>query len=308
MGSISVVIINYNTVRYLRDCLKSIERSTAAGVVVVDNASTDGSAAMVETEFPWIHLIRNEENPGYGAAANQAIAGCNTSYVLLLNSDTRLQPGSLEALSSYLDHQPEAAIVGPRLVNLDGSLQPSCYQFPTPLHLLLEESTLSRYFGRIPFLRDRYLRTWPHNTARSVPWVLGAALAIRRQAFVDIGGFDSSFFMYAEEIDLSYRLRESGWRTHFTPGATVTHVGGASTSQQRSGMNVRFFLSMVHFYRLHYSKLRMVLLLVIMKAIMVARLIRDTVRLRLGGKTPPAPWILEDIAAWRCILLYRQGS
>ena len=307
MGSITVVIINYNTVRHLRTCLKSVERSTAVEVIVVDNASTDGSAAMVETEFPWVHLVCNEENPGYGAAANQAIADCQDPYVLLLNSDTRIQPGSLQELSSYLDRNPEAAIVGPRLVNPDGSLQPSCYQFPTPLHLFLEESTLSRLIGRIPFIRDYYLRTWPHTHARPVPWVLGAALAIRRQPFVSIGGFDGSFFMYAEEIDLCYRLRAAGWQTHFIPEATIAHVGGASTSQQRSNMKVGFFLSMVHFYRQHYSKLRMAQLMAIMKAIVLARLVRDTVRLRLDEKTSANHWIVDDIAAWRRILLYRNG-
>lgn len=298
----AVAIVNHNTCEHLRACLAAVEQEAPAEVVVVDNASSDGSVDMIQAEFPWVVLVANEENPGYGAAANQAISSCQSRYVLLLNSDTRSQPGTLQALSAYLDQHPRAAIVGPRLVNPDGSLQPSCYAFPTPLHVFLEESSLGRLAGAIPILNNLSLRTWPHTHSRAVPWVLGAALAIRRQAFVAEGGFDESFFMYAEEIDLCYRLGAAGWQTHFTPAATIVHSGGASTRQQRTAMAVQYFTSLRHFYRRRYSRARQAQLVLIIKSIVMARLIRETARFHLTSSGTQRAGIAEDMAAWRQIL------
>src|SRR3954449_5701176 len=139
-----VAIVNYNTHEQLRACLMTIPACEAGAVLVVNNASTDGSVEMLRAEYPWVRLIINQANRGYGAALNQAVASCAGEYVLLLNSDTCLAPGALAALSDYLDEHPRVALLGPRLHNLDGTLQASCYPFPTPLHLFLEESTLGR--------------------------------------------------------------------------------------------------------------------------------------------------------------------
>lgn len=301
----SVAIVNYNTCEHLRACLMTIEPEMVSRVVVVDNASSDGSVSMVQAEYPWVKIYANRKNLGYGAAANQAIAGCEGPHVLLLNSDTRLQPGTLCVLNDYLDRHPGAAIVGPRLLNPNGTLQPSCYPLPTPLHVFLQESTLARLISGIPILRDRYARTWNHAQDRLVPWVLGAALAIRRQAFDAVGGFDTSFFVYAEEIDLCYRLRKAGWQTHFTPRTNIIHYGGASTRQQREEMTAQFFFSMVHFYRQHYSKSRLIQLFIVMKSIVLARLLRDSIRLRLAREKREHARLAEQIAAWRRILVHR---
>ena len=133
--------------------------------------------------FPDVRLLPCEDNPGYGAASNRVIATCTTPHVLLLNSDTVVPRGTLEVLADHLDRHPRAAVVGPRLHNPDGSLQPSAHPFPRPL-------SLRPVVRHIPLLRDRSLRTWPHHHARVVPWVKGAALAIRRAAFEAVGGFD----------------------------------------------------------------------------------------------------------------------
>jgi len=308
LNSIAVVIINHNTCQNLRECLATVEGEHASEVVVVDNASTDNSVEIVKNEFPETRLFSNKSNSGYGSAANQAITRCNAPYVLLLNSDTCLHPGSLRALCAYLDEHPKAAIVGPRLINTDGSLQPSCYSFPTPFQVFLEETTLNRFIGHIPVIADNHLRTWSHTSSRIVPWVLGAALAIRRQSFDAVGGFDTSFFMFAEEIDLCYRLLTAGWQTHFTPAATITHAGGASTRQYRAEMAVRFFQSMAHFYRLHYSRADYVQFMGVMKAIVLARLARDTVRLHLTTREDKKTWIAEGVKAWRRILWNQAGD
>lgn len=298
-----IAIVNHNTCEHLRACLAAIKPEWATRVIVVDNASTDGSVEMVKRDFPWVMLHANPANPGYGAAGNQAIAACQAKYVLLLNSDTRLFPGTLQVLSDYLDHHPKAAIVGPRLLNQDGTLQPSCYSFPTPLHIFLEESTLIRLVRIIPGLRNWLQRTWPHTQSRMVPWVLGAALAIRRESFETVGGFDESFFLYAEEIDLCYRLHAAGWETHFTPEAKVIHIGGASTQHRRADMALQFFHSMLHFYRCHYPGLRLIQFILLMKSIALARWLRDTTRLRLTHDRHQCARIAEDLGTWQHIFL-----
>jgi GT2 family glycosyltransferase len=308
MTAMAVVIVSYNTRDHLHACLETIPFAEASEVIVVDNASTDGSSEMVRAEFPWVRLIVSSTNSGYGSAANQGMAACLAPYVLLLNGDTRLAPGALHSLSQYLDRHPRAAVVGPRLVNVNGSLQASCYPFPTPLSIFLEESTLGRFVRFVPILRDRYLRTWAYNDSQRVPWALGAALALRREAVDDAAGFDESFFLYYEEVDLCLRLWSAGWEVHFTPVTTVTHVGGASSDQRRTEMSVEWYRSVRRFYRLHYSWIRTIEVIVVVKSIVLARLIRDSLKLRLTTCANEKPELAERANAWRKILSGRVGD
>lgn len=304
----AVVIVSHNTREHLRACLATVLAEAPREVVVVDNASSDGSVEMVESCYPGVLLRANKINRGYGAAANQAIAGCAAPYALLLNSDTLLEPGALGALSAYLDLHPRAAVVGPRLVTPDGRLEASCYPFPTPLNTLLELSALGRpvrLIRHVPVLRDRYVRTWPQTRARVVPWVKGAALAIRRDAFAAAGGFDESFFMYYEEADLCYRLRAAGWQVHFTPVATVVHVGGASTAKSRTEMAVQLLAGNVRFHDRHYSRARLAALNVVMKGIVLARLIIDSIRLPIARGASERAVLSQGLDAWRRVLLGR---
>jgi GT2 family glycosyltransferase len=295
-------VVNHNTRELLARCLESVCAEPAGAVVVVDNASTDGSAAMVRERFPGVQLLANRANLGYGAGANQAIRQCAARYVLLLNSDTLVQPGALAALSAYFEAHAGAGLVGPRLLYPNGRPQASCYAFPTPLHVLLEETTLIRHIAATPGLRHLFLHTRPYKRALRVPWVLGAALAVRRSAFEVVGGFDERFFMYAEEIDLSYRLWEAGWETHFTPNAVVVHVGGASTRQRRAAMARQFFTSLALFYRFHYGPWRQVALTGIIKGVVSLRYLRDTARLRWPRPAGQQAALREDLEAWRQIL------
>jgi GT2 family glycosyltransferase len=290
MSRIAIIIVNFNTCEHLRRCLHSLSADAAnchnaSEIIVVDNASSDGSAQMVRNTFPQVTLHALAENIGYGAAANEAILRCDTDYVLLLNSDTLLANDSAERMRRYLDDHPLAAIAGPRLHNSDGTLQASCYPHPTPFHLFLEESLLGRLVAHVPGLRHLYLRTWRHDEARVVPWVLGAALAIRCDAYLEVGGFDPEFFMYFEEIDLCHRLRQAGWQIHFTPVTTVVHAGGASTSQRYAEMQYRLFSSMQLFYRRHYKAWQLRLLRLTMMPLIAARLVRDAIRLRRTRNT-----------------------
>jgi GT2 family glycosyltransferase len=298
----AVAIINYNTCEHLRVCLTSVVAEHSGPIIVVDNASCDGSVAMVRDLFPQVALYANRTNRGFGAACNEAIAHSSTPYLLLLNSDTILQPGAVDALAAYLEHHPQTGIVGPRLLNVDGSLQPSCFPFPTPLNIALELSNLSSMIRFLPRIRQQYLRSWSHVYPRAVPWVLGAALALRRTAFDAVGGFDESFFMYSEETDLCYRMREAGWQTHFTPAAAITHSGAASTSQYRVDMAVRLFQSWCAFYAHHYSPYRLLELRLIIGAGVAAKIVRDKFQLSYASDPVERKRLSENICIWRQVL------
>jgi GT2 family glycosyltransferase len=206
---------------------------------------------MVQREFPDALVDVDPRNPGYGAAANRAVRKTSTSAVLVLNSDTVLRAGALRAIGAYLGEHPSAGLVGPRLVNADGSLQPSCHNFPSPRVTLLEYSWLGSIAAKLPWSRETYLPLTAHDRARVVDWVTGAALLVRRAAFDAVDGFDERFFLYFEEVDLAYRMRAAGWETHFAPVTDVTHVGGASTSQRFAPMYAQQFAALMQYYAFH---------------------------------------------------------
>ncbi len=295
MPRIAVAIVNYNTVSYLRDCLATVRAAHAEEIVLRDNGSTDGSVEMVRREFPEVRVLEPRDNPGYGAASNQAIDACDAPYVLLLNSDTLLARDTLDVLAQYLDDHPRAAIVGPRLHNTDGSLQRSAHGFPRAV-------TLRPVVRHIPGLRDHSLLTWPHDRPRVVKWVKGAALAIRRTAFDSVDGFDPNFFMYFEETDLCYRLIEAGWEIHFTPATIIVHKGGASTDQVRAEMAMQFLASMRQFYRRHYPDGELRRLDAVLRMQTRVALVRDRARLLLARDPRTTATIADDLRVWHRVL------
>ena len=282
MTAIAVVVVNWNTCGLLRTCLHTVLAQAPAEVVVADNGSTDGSVEMLRREFPSITVLVNPDNPGYGAGANRAISACRSDYILLLNSDTELRPGALPALGGYLDAHPRAGLVGPRLRNPDGTLQESCFRFPRPLRPLTKWA----------------LRSFDHDRAQVVPWVVGAALGIRRAAFEAVGGFDESFRMYFEEVDLAYRLAGAAWETHFTPSAEVVHLVGASTSQRRAEMALRTRLSALEFFRRHHTGLGLLAGLTTEYALTASRFVRDAGRYILTRSSSRRQRLKEDLAVW----------
>jgi hypothetical protein len=295
----AVAVVNLNTRDHLHACLDSIVAGTPAEVILVDNASVDGSVETVRAAYRDVTIIANAENRGYAAAANQAIAASTAPHVLLLNADTRLRPGAIDALTAHLDQNPDAAIVGPRLVNPDGVQQPSCFDFRGPRHMFFELTFFGRLARFVPGLRSAYHPAyWPDGPGR-MPWVLGAALAMRRDALASVGGFDESFFLYYEEVDLCYRLAAAGWEVHFTPLAEVIHVGGASSRQRPAETEAQLRAATRQFYRTHYSPSARRIL----KALMTYRLIvdigRDSARLAAAGRTRDRAEIERRLDGWR---------
>lgn len=292
---VSVVVVNYNTRDELRACLGSL--SHGYPVVVVDNASTDGSAEMVRREAPHVHLLEAPRNLGYGGGANLGISATDSEYVLLLNSDTLVPEGAVERLCACLSSQPRAAVSGPRLLFLDGRLQVSCFPFPGTLAWLIENKPLSAVAKRLPWLRRSAISLSPPAASAPVPWVLGAALLLRRTALDQVGGFDQNFFMYYEEVDLCRRLARAGWSTWFVPEAEIVHVGGASTSKGRVSMRLAHFRSTLRYYRRYYRGPFLAFWTGIIRLKMLLRLVRDCLLLP-ASSVLRRPILRENIRAW----------
>ncbi len=299
-SSIGVAIISYNTEALLRQCLQSAVADASGPMLVVDNRSTDGSAELVRQDFPGVRLVVEDTNRGYGAAANRAVAELATPYVLLLNADTQVAPGTARALAAYFELHPRAAILGPRLVNPRGIYEPSAHRFPKPLALLAQESGLRRWLNRNR--RDEW-------RPRTVEWVLGAALAVRREAFDEIRGFDEGYFLYQEEVDLCHRLRAAGWEIHYTSVATVVHVGGASTSQRAAETFGQFVRSTQRFARLRLSRAGLAGVRATLALVLTARLVRDAAKLVWIRDTDRRQRLQRQTASWlRGLAVLREGD
>jgi N-acetylglucosaminyl-diphospho-decaprenol L-rhamnosyltransferase len=301
----SVVIVSFNTRELLAGCLRSVLAAAPVETVVVDNGSTDGSIELVRETFSSCNLI-TKKNQGYGAAANTGIAACSTQGVLLLNSDTVVASNALTALGDYLANRPRVAVAGPRLVNPDGSVQRSTYGYPSALDMLVSEAGLHLLVQRVPILRERFYRTWSHATARRVPWVLGAALAIRQVAFEAAGGFDPAYFMYGEEVDLCWRLDELGFETHYAPVTTVMHVGGASTGNCSQTMRRELIISRARYLRSHGSPDSAMWRVAALRTIVAVQLIRDAILYFVARDRNRRTRLRGAVGSWRTLLLDRE--
>ena len=234
---LSVVIVSFNTRDLLRECLQSVFRESGSlrlQVIVVDNASTDGSPEMVEREFPDVLLKRSNINLGFGPANNLGFQSAGGRYLVLLNSDAFLTEGSLERSVAHMDENPGAGLGGGRLIGRDGSWQPSARRFPTVLGDLLVLSGLAARFPRSRFF-GQVDRTWANPMeAAEVDWVPGAYSIVRAEVLNSVGSFDPRFFLYYEEVDLCKRIKNAGYSIWYWPDIVVTHIGGESSRQVRS--------------------------------------------------------------------------
>lgn len=249
MTSVTIIIVNWNTRGFLARCLHAIEAQGCAchniETFVVDNASTDGSVEMVLAYYPWVKLVTNTENVGFARANNQALFQSHGRYVILLNSDTEVHPGACETLVTFLDNHPRAGACGPRLLNADGSLQPSCHPILTPGREFWRLMFLDRLWRRATYAQER----WDPEQPRQVEVIKGACLMLRREALDEVGVLDDRYFMYTEEMDLCYRLMQVGWELWWAPQAQVTHYGEASSRQMAEEMYIQLYRSKVQFHR-----------------------------------------------------------
>lgn len=251
---ISVTICSWNTQADLRACLKSLEalrNQTRFEVIVVDNASRDGSPDMVEKEFPWVRLFRMDTNLGFTRGHNLALRERRAPHAFVLNSDTVVHDGALQTLLHFYKDNPECGIIGPKLLNPDGSLQYSCRRFPNPLAALFRNTLLGRIFPNNRFTREYLMTDWNHTEPRDVDWVSGAAFFVSKEFMDRVGLFDEGFGMFCEDVDWCFRAWKHGFHVTYLPTAVVTHAIGRSTDQVANKMIVRFHRSMLRFYRIN---------------------------------------------------------
>ena len=243
MVDISIVIVNWNTRELLRECLESVLRTVhdlTYEVIVVDNASVDGSVAMLRERFPQVRIIANDENRGFGAANNQAFQTMQGRYALLLNTDTVLTEDAVRDLFSFMESHSSAAMSCGQLLNRDDSKQNSIAAFPTLLTLLTNLSLLEYLFpGKYPSKR------YEHRQPIEVDSGVGACLMVRKQAMDAVGWFDERYFFFFEETDWAYRMRLAGWQIFHVPTARIYHLQGQSI-----GPDIR---SRIEFYRSRYQ-------------------------------------------------------
>ena len=241
--TVSVVVVSYNVRNLLAACLESLRdacrRGEADQVIVVDSASSDGSPEMVRLRFPEFELLE-VPNRGYGAGANAGIARARGEAILILNSDTVVQPGAIQALAEELAADPRTAIVGPRLVYPDGSPQPTRRRFPRRWTPVFESTILEEWFPGNRWVRHYRMTGEPLVDSQEVDWLVGAALMVRRAAIEQAGGFDEGFWLYGEELEWCYRLRRHGWRVRYVDRATIVHHEGASAGQDQLHSRLAF--------------------------------------------------------------------
>jgi len=248
----TIVIVSYNCREALQECLlKLTSEGDPPPITVIDNASTDGTGEMIARDFPDVQLIQNAKNRGFAAACNQGIRTRTSDFILLLNPDTLVNRVTLQKLIDTMRAQPNIGACGPRVLNTDGSLQPSCRRFPTLGAIAGDELGLGRLFPHTRFAKYR-MSGWQHDKIRDVDQLMGSCLLLRRTMLEHIGLLDERFFLYFEEVDLCLRLRQTGWRAVFVAESTVTHLGGESTKTDPSNALGHRYRSLFAFYRKHY--------------------------------------------------------
>lgn len=251
---LSITICSWNTIGDLRACLQSLREAQSEGnfeVVVVDNASVDGSPDMVAQEFPEFRLLRQSVNLGFTGGHNLALQERKGRHAALLNSDTVVHPGAIARLSEYMVEHPEAGIVGPKLLNPDGSLQFSARRWPDPMAAIYRNTFIGKMFPGNRAARDYLMQDWDHKDTREVDWVSGAAMFLREELLDKIGGLDNALFMYCEDTDICRRAWNAGFKVVYVHDAVITHAIGRSTDRIANKMIVRHHRSMFRYYRKH---------------------------------------------------------
>jgi GT2 family glycosyltransferase len=251
---LSIIIVSYNVCEFLLNCIQSILDTAGSidyEIIVIDNASADCSVEAVRETFPNVQVIANKVNVGFARANNQAYLISKGDFLLLLNPDTVVKPGAIMSVLEFVKNTSDAGLAACRLLNPDGSVQKSINYFPTIIgqisEILLIDRILFRrckrktYYGTIPF---------------TVDYCAGAFIIVRREALGKLHLFNADFFMYAEEKDLAYRLKKSGWNTYFVPFAEVIHYGGASTNRMPKDMYLELYRSNLIYFSINYSRVR----------------------------------------------------
>lgn len=256
MGQLSVIIVSWNARSYLRDCLASIYATCAElppEIIVVDNASTDGSPEMVAQMFPGVTLIQSKENLGFARANNIGIRRATGRFLALINSDVVVHSGCLQQLTGYLENRLDAGLVGPKIIGRDGCLQRTCRRLPTIWNSICRALALDRLLSRWPLFSGFEMWHWNHDTLAEVEVLSGCFWVARRQAVCEVGELDGSFFFYAEDIDWCKRFGDAGWKVVYVPSAVATHFGGGSSSNAPLRFSIELLRANLVYWRKYHG-------------------------------------------------------
>jgi GT2 family glycosyltransferase len=276
---LSIIIVNWNTRALLKACLESVENhldGLAAEIIVVDNASTDGSVETVKKHFPNVRLVANSENRGFAAANNQGFRMSLGKKVLLLNSDTLVHGDVLSCSIRYMDENPDVGMMGCKVLNDDGSTQLTCSQFPTFTNLLIQTFGANRIGGS--FFSRYQMLDWDRDNERDVDVVSGCYLMVRSEVIAEIGFLDENFFCYGEETDWCRRCREAGWRLKFAPVGTITHFGSGTTRKLNHKRDLMLTEGTIRLHLKHNGPLSAVLVWMLLLVFNCSRSIFWTLR------------------------------
>ena len=285
---LSIVIVSWNVRDLLRNCLRSIDAGRGdlrLEVIVVDAASHDGSPAMVGEHFPWVKLIARSDNVGFPRGNNIGLAEALGRYLLLLNPDTEIIGNALTKLLNFLDSQPNVGVVGPQLLNSDGTVQSSRRRFPTLATGLLESTWLESIAPRA-ILDHYYAADLPDDQTAEVDWLMGACLLIRREIYEAVGGMDEDYFMYSEELDYCRRIKEAGWRVVYLPDAQVVHHAGKSSEQAVAARHVAFQRAKLRYFRKFHGRFPAQFLRFVLLSNYLWQLVLEALKGLLGHKRP----------------------
>ncbi len=283
---VSFIILNWNVRDLLRDCLVSAFAQTGftREVIVVDSASTDGSAEMVRGEFPEVTLLVSRENLGYSKGNNWGLRESHGEFLFVLNPDTVLRPGAVGSLLSYLGANPEVGLCGPRLISADGSTQSSRRRWPT-FWTGLFESTWLQPLAPPGLLGRYYALDLPDDRPAWVDWVTGAALFLRREVYRQVGGLDEGFFMYSEELDWCRRIQGASWKVAYVPSAVVVHLQGKSSERAVAAeTQLRFQRSKLRYFRKVHGPLEAGVLRVFLLLLYAQQLVLESAKLAVGHR------------------------
>jgi GT2 family glycosyltransferase len=239
----TVVIVNWNGAEFLDRLCHSLEGCSPSSIIAIDNSSSDNSLEVL-SKYPQVRTIQNQQNVGFGKAANQGFVLAETTYVLLLNADIEVVSGAINLLENFMNENQTAGIVAPQLLFEDGSLQPSCRSLPTPFKLFLYLSYLEHVFPSNYRLTEKM-----HETTREVDQPMGAAILIRKSALNDAEGFDERFFLYMEDVDLCERMKHFGWKIFYYPSAKMIHHAGGSSRKDWERSQQNYLESIIRYFK-----------------------------------------------------------
>lgn len=255
---VSILIVNYNTRQLTLDCLRSVyasETEFTYEVIVIDNDSKDDSVQAIRLEFPLVKLIENTENIGFAKANNQGMEAAQGRYVLLLNSDTVIQRDTLQTMVAFMDRNPITGASGCKIILPDGSLDKACKRgFPTPSASFYYAFGLSKLFPNEPRFNQYQLGYLDPDQEYPVDCLVGAFMLVRRETIEQVGGLDETFFMYGEDVDWCYRIKQAGWGIHYYPRTMIVHYKGGSARRRPFKIIYEFHRAMILFHRKHYRK------------------------------------------------------